>query len=169
MRPLLVLIALAGPARADIAVDFMAQGTRSVNQPARTLGASVELSIDRPQWQYFTELGIGAVSFGDEYIEGATGTMFRGGIGMRYLARRFSIARMDWDLGFEAVAAMQEIEWGDGNREWRPELSGGFAWSFGFFQKIAFRTSMRVFFAPTPTSEVVCRGPCPSQEIKSGI
>lgn len=159
---------LCGTARADIAVNFLAQGIHYGDQAERNMGASVELSIDRDQWQYFTELGIAAASFGGDFVMGTTGTMFRGGLGMRYRARRYAVARMNFDLGFEAVAAMQDIEWGDGERDVRPELAGGFAWTFDF-RKVAFRTSVRVFMTPTPKSDAACRGMCTHDEISSGF
>ncbi len=164
MRALVVLVALSGTASADVAVDFLGQATRYGGQPNRNFGASVELSLDRARWQYFTELGMAGVSFGPDFADGYAGTMVRAGVGARYVARRFAIARMSFDLGFEAVAALQDIEWENGERDTRPELGAGFSWTFVFPNRIGVRTSVRAFVTPAPTSELACRGPCPTTD-----
>jgi hypothetical protein len=55
-----------------------------------------------------TGLAIAGVSFGHgSWADGLAGTMLRRGVGVRYAARRFSLPEIDFDLGFEAIGAMQ--------------------------------------------------------------
>ena len=173
VRVLLVVVSLAttAPAHAEVGVGFFAQATRYADQPNRNFGVALELA-GRPdtgaEWQYFAEVAIAAVSFGSDFTDGVAGTMVRGGLGLRYRARRFSIADVDFDLGFEGVAAVQDIEWSRGGRDVRPELAAGFAWSFTA-RAITFRTSVRAFFTSAPTSPLACRGPCMTDDaIASG-
>ena len=170
MRSLLVVMLLAGSASADIGVGLVAQATRYDDQPNRNIGANVELSLDRGRWQYLVEGTIAGVSFGDDFTDGIAGRMYRGGAGIRHIARRFSVQdKLDFELGFEAIVALQDIEWQNGERDVRPELDAGFSWNFVYFRTIAFRTSIRAFFTPSPTSVMACRGSCPKHdEITSG-
>jgi len=170
MRSLLVLVLLAGVASADVGVGLVAQATRYDDQPNHNIGAAVELAIDRRTWQYLVELSIAGVSFGGDFGDGIAGTMYRGGVGVRHIARRFSVQdRLVFELGFEAIAALQDIEWSSGERDLRPELDAGFSWNFVVARGLAFRTSVRTFFTASPTSTMACRGRCPRRdEIASG-
>lgn len=170
MRSLLVLALLARVASADIGVGLAAQATRYDDRPNRNVGAAVELSLDRGRWQYLVEASILGVSFGDDWADGLAGTMYRGGAGVRYIARQFTVQdRVGFDLGFEAIAAVQDIEWQDGERDVRPELDAGFTWNIVYGRALTFRTSVRAFFTPSPTSVLACRGRCPEQDkITSG-
>lgn len=169
MRALVVIALLAGSASADVGVGLVAQATRYDDQPNRNIGASVELSIDRGRWQYLVEGAVAGVSFGDTFADGIAGTMYRAGVGVRYLARRFSVNKLDFELGFEAILAGQNIEWRNGERDVRPELDAGFSWNFVYRRTIGFRTSIRAFFTPSPANVMTCRGSCPKHdEITSG-
>jgi hypothetical protein len=175
MRTLLIAMLLTGHASADVGVGLFAQATRYADQPNGNIGAAAELSIDRGRFQYLAELAIAGVSFGDgSWADGLAGTMYRGAVGVRYRARRFSLPVLDIDLGFEAIAAMQDIEWSDRDamtaRTVRPELDLGWAWNFVYDHKIGFRTSLRAFFVPSPTQPIACRGTCPTNDaITSGF
>jgi len=170
VRSLLVLVFLARAVSADVGAGLVAQATRYDDRPNRNIGAAVELSLDRARWQYLAELAIAGASFGPDFADGVAGTMYRGGVGVRHIARRFSVQdRLDFELGFEALVALQDIEWSSGERDVRPELDAGFSWNFVFFRKIAYRTSIRAFFTPSPSSTIACRGSCPKRdEITSG-
>ena len=181
MRPvILVLLLLHGTASADdgwcgtkfaeldLGAGLFAQATRYANQPNSNVGAAVELTIDLDRWQYFAELAMASVRLGENADQFA-GTMYRAGIGVRHIARRFSMPRLDFELGFEALAVIQDIDWKTGEGEARPEFDVGFSWNFVFFRKVGFRTSVRAFFTPAPASEAACRGPCmTTEEITSG-
>ena len=167
MRPLLVLVLLAGSAHADVGAGLFAQATRYDGQPNHNVGAAVELSIDRAKWQYLIELSIAGVAIGGEdFFDDLAGTMYRGGAGVRYLARRFTVEdAVTFELGFEGIAAMQDVEWRSGERDVRPELDVGFTWNihYGPYGKsIVFRTSVRAFFTTSPKATMACRGPCPT-------
>ena len=162
VRSLLVLVMLAGSASADVGVGLMAQATRYDGQPNGNVGAAFEVSLDRGRMQYLTELSIAGVSFGDDFFDGLAGTMYRGGVGVRYLAREFTVRdAVGFTLGFEGIAAMQDIEWRNGDRDVRPELDVGFAWNINYGRKLTWRTSVRAFFTSSPTSAMACRGSCP--------
>ena len=163
-----LLLVMAAPASADVGVGFFGQATRYADQPNRNLGAAAELSLDRGRTEYFTELSIAAVSFGRDFMDGVSGTQYRGGVGVRHIARRISKSHLDVDLAFEGIVALQDIEWSDGSREVRPELDAGFQWRFTWRDK-SMRISLRAFFTPSPTSTLACRGPCTSDDaITSG-
>jgi hypothetical protein len=167
VRSLLVLVLLAGSASADVGAGLFAQATRYDGQANHNVGAAVELSIDRAKWQYLIELSVAGVALGDgSFFDNIAGTMYRGGAGVRYLARRFTVKdAMSLELGFEAIAAMQDVEWRSGERDVRPELDVGFTWNihYGPYGKaIVFRTSVRAFFTSSPTATIACRGPCPT-------
>lgn len=164
---LLLLVLLAGTARADVGAGLFAQATRYDGQPNHNVGASVELSIDRARWQYLIELAVAGVAIGDgDFFADLAGTMYRGGAGVRYLARQFTFEdAVTFELGFEAIAALQDIEWRSGERDVRPELDVGFTWNFhygAYGKSVVFRTSIRAFFTTSPTAAIACRGPCPT-------
>ena len=164
MRSLVVLVLLAGAASADVGVGLFGQATRYDAQPMASGGLSFEVSLDRGRWQYLTELSIAAVSLGDaDFPDNIVGTQYRGGAGVRYLARKFSIAdAVAFELGFEGIVAMQDIEWRNGDRDVRPELDIGFAWNIHYGETVTSRWSVRAFFAPAPASAMACRGSCPA-------
>lgn len=162
MRCITAVIALllgAGTATAGVGAGFIAQATRYGDQPNRNLGATLELSLDRGAWQHFTELGVLAFSLGDDVIDGHAGTLWRGGLGTRFLAHRVRMPRMDLVQGFEVLAAVQYVELATGSATTRPELAAGWVWSFEH-AKIAYRTSIRAFVVPAPSRMVTCRGEC---------
>jgi hypothetical protein len=165
-----VLAAVAGTVRADdtapsrsISVGFVAQATRLAEQPNRNLGASVELALGRGRWQYFGEVGVLAVSIGEEVIRDHEGYMLRGGAGVRWLARTFRAGRGGLDLGLEAVAAVEDIRWTRGGHLLRPELGVGFCWDVRVPWFVS-RTSIRIVHAPRADAMDVpaCRGSCAS-------
>ena len=167
MRLATTLVALllgAGTASAGVGVGFIAQATRYGDQPNRNLGATVELSLDRGAWQHFTELGVLAFSLGDEIIDGHAGTLWRGGLGTRFLAHRVRLPSIDFVQGFEVLAAAQHLQFTSSSGITRPELAAGWAWIPGN-SRIAFRTSVRVFVVPSPSRTVSCRGACPGHDV----
>jgi hypothetical protein len=164
MRSLLVVVLLARAASADVGVGLFGQTSRYGEQPNRNVGIGAQLSIDRGRLEYLAEAALSSVSFGDDFIDGVEGTMFRGGAGVRYIARRWKLPRFDFDLGFEAIAALQDIELGDGDRIVRPEFDAGFAWHFVWEHRRGGLLAVRAFFVPSPTEAVACRGPCPTND-----
>jgi hypothetical protein len=161
---LVALLLGAGTASAGVGVGFIAQATRYGDQPNRNLGATLELSLDRGAWQHFTELGVLAFSLGNEVIDGHAGTLWRGGLGTRFLAHRVRMPRMDLVQGFEVLATAQHLQFPSGTGTTRPELAAGWMWSFAH-ARIAFRTSVRVFMVPSPSRTVSCRGACPGHDV----
>lgn len=171
VRSLLVLVMLAGSASADVGFGLFGQATRYDGQPLGTGGLTFEASLDRGRWQYLTEVSIAAVNIGDDsFPENIVGTQYRGGVGVRYLARKFMVENaVGFELGFEGIVAAQDIEWSNGDRDVRPELDVGFAWNIHYGDTVTSRWSVRAFFAPAPTSTMACRGSCPPTDaITSG-
>jgi hypothetical protein len=155
---------------------LFAAATRYADQPTNYVGGAVEVTIAYGDWQVFGEGAIAAVRLGED--KERAGTLYRGALGVRYIARRFVMRdpavlwrkRLEMQLGFEVLAGGQDIDWKNAASESRPELDVGVVWNFVFFDKIASRTSLRVFMTPAPTSEAACRGPCPeSDRLTSGF
>ena len=164
MRLLLVLLLTASIASADVGVSIVSHASNYANQPNQTIGIGTELSIDRRHFQLLGEAAVEAVSYGEDFFSGIEGPMLRAGVGIRYFAKRFDVAKFVSDLGFEGIVALQDLELGGGDRDIRPELDLGFAWTFGMENKAAFRVSLRVTIAPSPSHAMACNGPCPTDD-----
>jgi len=181
MRSVFIVLALCGTAAADDGdddldtskgVSFVAQAARYADQPNRNMGVGIEFSVDYKRWQYLFEGTVAGVSFGKDFGDGLEGTMYRGGLGVRYIARKFHVRNFDTELGFELIAAVQNIEWEDDDNDVRPELGLGFSWNFIFFETIGFRTSLRVAWTRTPgVGTMTCPGSmaCGDDRITAGF
>jgi hypothetical protein len=94
------------------------------------------------------------------------GRRTRGGVGLRWLPRRFShLNRQSIDLVLEATAGLARTAWNSGGSVTRPDL--GFGWGAqyrvdGRGVHLGLRVMLRATFAPTERDQmaVVCRGQC---------
>lgn len=139
-------------------------------------GPNLELALGHRRWQYFVELGAAKVSIGPEGHE-TDGSQVRGGVGVRWLARSFEIDRFGAvEMHLEAITGLEKFWWDDGNRLVRPDLGVGVGYQlrhFGKHDKLAFRLSARVMFAPADrtAATALCRGTCtmPASTSNAGL
>lgn len=180
MRPtLLVVLALAGTARADEDGPFVAvprltaalavQGhvTWVGDRGEHGWGPALEVAVGRQRWQYFAHAGVAASELevpgaGDAHVRGH---MIRGGLGARWLARQFGLVDVGViELHLAASAGVERMAWNDGGRLIRPELTVGWQLALRAFRLhgLAYRMNASVLFTPSGSAPmpVACRGSC---------
>jgi hypothetical protein len=136
-------------------------------------GPNLELAIGRPRWQYFAEGGVARVKLGP-VGDRTPGFKWRGGVGVRWLARSFELGdRGSIDMQLEAFTGVSRFQFEDLPRFTRPDLGFGVGYQVrGFFgderrKQAGLRVTMRVYFAPTSDvleeiKMIACRGTCPT-------
>lgn len=181
---LTTLAALAGVVRADedpdhvpfkrlsAAIGVQGHGTRIGGRSEGGFGPTLELALGRGRWQYLAEGAIATSSMSD-WTTPATemdidGSLLRGGIGARWLARQF----MPDDSGgielvLHSLLGVQRFYFDDGSRLLRPELAVGAGVQGRVYRRprLAFRIEARVLFTPNDreTALVACRGRCANE------
>lgn len=170
---LATIVALTGAARADtepeldpdgdydafparsFALGLQIHGTRVDGEPESGVGPSVEYALGRGRWQYLVEAAFSdtnrakAMSPGGSDDMRVDGSLWRGGLGARWLARQFTPDSSGGvELFLHSLVGAQRFRYDDGVKATRPEVSLGFGIQVRGYRKpkFAFRIDMRVLF-----------------------
>ena len=158
---LVVLAAIAAPARADvetsdpapmparsIAAGIAGHGGRYLGRPEGGWGPFVEVALGYRRFQYALELAVMPIKTGYEGPE-RRGVAVRGGAVVRWLARSFVLTdRLALEMHLEAFAGAAQLRWENAERVWRPDLGVGVGYQIRWIPTVAFRLSARAYFAP---------------------
>jgi hypothetical protein len=147
----------------SVALGLQAHGSRIGGRYENGFGPSLELALGRGRWQYLIE---GSAS--TARVEEVVGTVVRGALGARWVARQFA---------FDSAGALELLLLGtvglerysfngstvDGQLV-RPELGVGFGFQGRAFRKprLAFRIDVRALFTPSTRESSVtsCQSNC---------
>jgi hypothetical protein len=150
--------------RRSIGVFLGGGGSRLAGHSVGGLGPTVDLAVGDGRFQYFGELSLWFASVGAGTGQSVSGVEARAGVGVRWLARSFVMERDGAiEMILEAVSGVEQFWWKQGGRLTRPDFGAGWGWQVRLRKhKFAFRTSARVFFAPSDPDDAtaICRGEC---------
>lgn len=154
----------------SITLGFTGQGGKVAGVPLGSVGPSVELALGHRRLQSFVEGSVSLVWLGVD-TDRSTGVQWRGGVGVRWLARSFELGRRaSLDMHLEAVGGMSRFQLEDRARFSRPDLGIGVGYQLRAFREranrparqVAFRVSARAVFARSDSrdEQIACRGTC---------
>jgi hypothetical protein len=150
----------------SFAVSYAAHESKLAGLDERGSGPQLEAALGAGAWQAFAEGSVSRVSLGEDDMPFARGGRWRGGIGVRWIARSFELENFFApELAFEVVTGMQHYDWDAGGTLQRGDIGVGVAWQGRFFarkQQFGLRMSARVMYAPAGRDHVaaLCTGSC---------
>jgi hypothetical protein len=158
--------------RTSIGVGVQGHGSRIGGQSEGGFGPNLELAVGRGRWQYLAEGAFASSNLSDGSTPAPqmdiAGRMFRGGVGLRWLARQFMFDRSGGvELLLSSLLGVQRLSFDDGGRLVRPELALGVGIQGRGFRRprLAVRLESRVVFTPNAREGtlVACRVSCANE------